>query len=192
MTVLVNKRELAKLLGVSLPTMSALIDRYPDFPVEQRGGPGVEWKFRADVAKAFIADKKAEAEASSAARNELLAQFALPLLDTEEEADGPSPTLSAQDRLAQARALLAEDKLAKERGFLVAKSDMRARLTPVWATLGAFLQSLPADLAERHNLPGAVVRDMRARIAQQQRELHARLLDLLPADAAPQDDADDA
>ena len=54
------------------------------------------------------------------------------------------------------------------------------------------MRTIPADLAERHNLPAAVVRDMRARIGAHQRDLHGRLQDLLPEGSAPPDDEADA
>lgn len=188
MTLVVNKSELAKILGVSKPTMGAILDRYPDFPIEQRGGLGVEWRFDPELAKAFIITKRAEEEAANATRSELLAQCSLPLDDLAPEEAGAARSLSAVERLQHARAMLAEDKVARERQFMVLKTDMRAALAPVWMSLGQSLQALPAQLAARHNLPLPVVRDMKDFIASYQRDAYARLIDLLPEDHAPPED----
>lgn len=180
--VLVNKRELARILGVSLPTMTAVLERYPDFPVASRGSNGVPWQFDPELAKAFVLAKRDEERAADAAKSELLAQIALPL-DEPQRPGAEGPSLSSVERLQQARALLAEDKLARERGFLVLTTDMRQRLAPLWAELNAALQALPAELGAAYNLPLPVVRDMRRRIASAQRSIHARLVELLPDDA---------
>jgi hypothetical protein len=50
--------------------------------------------------------------------------------------------------------------------------DMRAKMRPVYSALGALLQSVPAKWAERYNLSPEVVRDLRARISDQHRELY--------------------
>lgn len=193
MTVTVNKAELAKILGVSLPTMTAILARYSEFPVEQRGGLGLEWKFDPALAKAFIATKKEEEEAANSAKSDLLAQCSLPLDELVPQGE-ITRSVSPVERLQHARAMLAEDKLARERQFLVPTSDMRQRLGPVWSSLGQFLQSLPAELGQRYNLPVDVIRDMRKRISEKQRELHARLGELLAEDASLGDDdeADEA
>lgn len=193
MAVFVNKGELARILGVSKPTMSAILDRYPDFPVEQRGGLGQEWQFDPKMAKAFIAAKKAEEDEANAAKSELLAQCSLPLDELVPEAEAPK-ALSAVERMQHAKAMLVEDKVAKERGFLVQTTEMRMRLSPVWAALGQFLQGLPGEMGQRYNLPLDVIRDMRKRISEIQREMHAKLGDLLTEDAPPGDDdeADEA
>ncbi|HZL59173.1 MAG TPA: hypothetical protein VFC38_05690 [Stellaceae bacterium] len=47
--ITVNKGELARILTCSLPTIEALINRYPDMPILQRGSNGVEWQFDAAV-----------------------------------------------------------------------------------------------------------------------------------------------
>jgi phage terminase Nu1 subunit (DNA packaging protein) len=184
-SLVVNKSELAKILGVSKPTMGAILDRYPDFPIEQRGGLGVEWKFNPDLAKAFIIAKRAEEEAANATRSELLAQCSLPLDDVTPEEPGAPRALSAVERLQHARAMLAEDKLARERQFMVLKTDMRPHLGAVWLSLSQSLQALPAQIAARYNLPLPVVRDLKDFIATFQRDTYARLIDLLPEGTPP-------
>ena len=190
MPVLINKRGLARMLGVSIPTVSAILDRYPDFPVEARGKVGLEWRFNTADVQAFLAGKRAEETATaSATRDTHFAQASSRLAKADK---GAAPVLSAQERLTYARALAAEDKLARERSQLVRVDDMRAKMGPVYSALGAFLQSVPAKWAERYNLSPEVVRDLRARISDQHRELYDSLKDLLPADAAPPPDGEAA
>ena len=187
----VNQEEMAKALRISVPTLRALIRRYADFPIRQRGGRGVAWQLDPAEVMAFVRAKRAEEAAVSAAKDELLAQISLPL----EEAVPPEErALSAGDRLKNAQAMLKEDEVARQRGFLVMKTDMRVTLTEAWAQLGQGLQSIPAIVGRRHNLPDAVVRDIRSLIAAQQRAIHARLAEFLqpgtPA-TAEEDEASD-
>lgn len=184
----VNLEQMADALRVSLPTMRKLVKRYEDFPVVARGSNGVPWQFDPAAVVAFVRDQRAAEAAANAAKDELLAQISLPL----EEAVPPEErALSASDRLKNAQAMMKEDEVARQRGFLVLTSEMRQRLAPAWTELSQFLQSLPATLGRRHNLPDAVVRDMRAFISAQQRATHAKLQDLLGGPPPP-GDAEDA
>lgn len=180
--VTVNLEEMASTLRVSLPTLRALIKRHDDFPVVAEGRNGVPWQLDPEAVIAFVQRKRDEDAARKAERDDLLAQFSLPvddMLPAEERG------VSAGERLKIAQAMLKEDEVAKQRGFLVLTSDMRMRLTDAWTPLNQFLQALPSQLGRRHNLPDAVVRDMRRMIETQQRELHRRLRDLLAPEAAP-------
>jgi phage terminase Nu1 subunit (DNA packaging protein) len=182
LSVLINKRGLARMLGVSIPTVSEMLDRYPDFPVEVRGRVGLKWQFNAADVQAFLAGKRAEEAATAGAtRVAFLAQASSRL---EKAGPGAATSGSAQERLAHARALVAEDKLARERSQLVRVDDLRTKLGPVFAKIGEWMQTLPADCAAHYNLSDAVVGDMRARISAEHRELYAQLKDWLPADAA--------
>jgi phage terminase Nu1 subunit (DNA packaging protein) len=186
---IVNMEEMADILRISIPTLKRLMKRYPDFPVVARGSNGVPWQFDADAVIAFVRARREAEAAASAERDADLAQISLPL----EEAVPPEErALSASDRLKNAQAMLKEDEVARQRGFLVLTSEMRQRLAPAWAELGQSLQAMPATLGRRHNLPDAVVRDMRAMIAAKQREIHATLQDLLggpPPPGEPEDAA---
>lgn len=178
----VTMEKMAAALGVSLPTMRRLIMRYDDLPVLDRGGNGKPWAFDPEAVIAFVQTRRAEEAAGRAQRDELLAQISLPM---EELIPPEERSLSAADRLKVAQAMLKEDEVAKQRGFLVQTTEMRQRLTEAWTPLNQFLQSLPSAIGRRHNLPDAVVRDIRRLVEQQQRELHRRLKDLLAPDAAP-------
>lgn len=180
--VTVNLEEMADKLRISLPTLRKMLRKYDDFPVVSEGRNGVAWQLDPAAVIDFVQRKREAEAASEAERDDLLAQISLPiedLLPPEER------TLSAADRLKTAQAMLKEDEVARQRGHLVLKTDMRARLTEAWVPLTQFLQALPGQVGRRHNLPDAVVRDMRRAIETQQRELHRRLQDLLGPGAPP-------
>lgn len=177
---------MAKALRISVPTLRALIKRYDDFPVVERGAKGVPWQFDPAAVIAFVRAKREEEAAASAAKDELLAQVSLPL---EEVVPPEERGLSASDRLKNAQAMLKEDEVARQRGFLILKTDLRIALTEAWGQLGQGLQAIPAVVGRRHNLPDAVVRDIRGLIAAQQRAIHAKLADLLqPGTPPPEED----
>lgn len=192
MSELVNKRELAKILKCSLPTVGALVDRYADFPVERRGSNGVEWQFDPEAVTTFLQQKREEETAAAAEahqqRAELLDQFRLPIDDI---APSDDAGLTPQQRLASARARQIEDRMAREAGLLVPTTEVRARLSAALAQLNQFLAALPGSIGRRYNLPDPVVRDMRRTIEQQQRQFLQELGVLAPPDTAPDDVEDD-
>ena len=51
---LVNKREMARLIECSVPTLDALIAKHADFPVHRRGSNGVAWEFDPDAVVPFL------------------------------------------------------------------------------------------------------------------------------------------
>jgi phage terminase Nu1 subunit (DNA packaging protein) len=178
----VNLEEMAAKLRISLSTLRDWMRRHPDFPIIAEGRSGVPWQLDPAAVIAFVEQKRAEETASKAERSELLAQINLPiedLLPAEERA------LTPAERLKLAQAMSKEDEVARQRGFLVLTSDMRTRLTEAWGPLAQFLNALPGQVGRRHNLPDAVVRDMRRMIETQQRELHRRLKDLLAPGTEP-------
>ena len=71
--------------------------------------------------------------------------------------------------------MLKEDEVAKQRGFLV--PHHRDALPPVdiWSPLNAALRGAARQVGRRHNLPDAVVRDMRTLISTQQRGCTCKL-----------------
>lgn len=181
---LVNLEQMAEALRVSMPTMRKLMRRYPDLPVVGRGTNGQAYQFDAAAVIAFVKAKKAAEAEANAARDELLAQVSLPLEDVVPPEDRG---LTASDRLKNAQAMLKEDEVARQRGFLVLMTDVRMVLTPVWAEMSSFLQALPNSVGRPHNLPDAVIRDLRARISAKQRELHGRIAHMLDASPAEEE-----
>lgn len=177
-----NLEEMAGRLGVSLPTMRSLIKRYSDFPVVQPGRNGVPWQFDPMAVTDYIAAKRREEAEAKQQRDELLAQVSLPLEETIPPEERPT---NAADRLKLAQAMRAEDELAKQRGFLVARTDMRQRLEACWAPLTQEILTLPGRMGRRYNLPAPVVRDMRLTVERALRDMHERLGDLATGGTPP-------
>jgi Phage DNA packaging protein Nu1 len=75
--MLVNKVELAKLLGCSRPTIEAYLDRYGDeFPVVTRGRNGKSWIFNSEDVITFLAVKEADRRQTQERRQEEMANQA--------------------------------------------------------------------------------------------------------------------
>lgn len=169
MAVFVNKQELARrILRCSLPTLDALLERYPDFPVEQKGSNGVAWQFDAEKVTEFLQSRR-ELEAREAeAKQDVFRQFSLPIDEiAPEEAKGLSP----RQRAELARARLLERKEAIETGRLVLADAVAGSLQRALAVLGRQLDSLPGQLGRAHGLPDEVVRAARATLEEWRRNL---------------------
>lgn len=172
----VNKRELAKALGCSAPTLDNLIDRYADFPIESKGSNGRSYAFDPEKVKAFLVRKKEEELAAGRARMELLDQVQLPLLAQIGGGSGTeSPALTPGQQLQTIKAARELDKLGVERGQLVETARLRPALERAFGKVAEVLDSLPNQLARRHNLPPSVISAVRETIAQERRRLHEQL-----------------
>ena len=173
--MLVNKRELARHLGVSLPTIGALIDRYPDFPIVERGTNGVEWQFDLAAVATFVkATRDAEA-ASKAARDEQLAQLILPL-DLQPQPP-EQPALSFKDQLAAADLRAKLRKEAIEAGDLVRAAEIEDAYTTLMAAWRSRLREFVRQIGREQAWPDEVVRQYEARLA----DLQENLVDQAPA-----------
>jgi phage terminase Nu1 subunit (DNA packaging protein) len=166
-----NKRELARLLGVSLPTISAYLDRWADFPVVQNGTTGREWRFDPLAVRDYLAAKEAEEEAYEARRQAEIDQLAMPL---ESVSDGPSE-INPGDRLKLIRSLAAEDDLRLKRGFLVSVPAERQALTAAVARWNRAQLAAVRQAGRDYSLPDAVVRGLVDRFAEAQTQLIADL-----------------
>lgn len=183
--ILANKRELARILRCSLPTLAKLIDDNPDFPVVGRGSNGVEWQFDAERVIEFIREKRDEArdqaQQSLEEKAAYFGQFSLPIDDVvPEEAKGLSPT----QRASVAKARLIERKLAVETGMLVPVAELRQILQGAFMKLGRSLDGLPVLLARQHGLPEEVARAMRSSIDDFRRTFVNELANVLRDDEA--------
>ena len=173
---LVNKRELASILDISLPTLDSLIDRHGDaFPIVQRGSNGVAWQFDPEAVTAFLRAYQAREEAELAARAEALDQFRLPGLEPAPTPAGAKP----KDILDTLRAQRLQHDMAKQAGHLVWTTQVRQQLVTAVTLLNTFLHGLPGQCGRRFNLPDAVVTDMARLIADQQVEFQCQLRELL-------------
>jgi hypothetical protein len=136
----VNKWELAKILGCSLPTLATLIDRYgDDFPVLFRGGPGRGWSFEAEAVQTFMADKRAKDQAGDADRQAALRQFALPLGHNGGPAIDEEPSLRPSEQLMMWKVRKLQREEAYACGRLVEVTKISAALETL---LGAWNREL--------------------------------------------------
>lgn len=132
-----NKRELATVLGVSLPTISDYLERWPDFPVVKRGCLGQPWAFEPVAVRAFLAERDGARRRAADERRAAVAQFALPLPAAADSAPADVVagalarmterlrealrTQAAAGRLSAEGALHLADELGQaERGFVAA------------------------------------------------------------------------
>jgi phage terminase Nu1 subunit (DNA packaging protein) len=157
----VNRKELAGILSCALTTVDAIIARYPDLPIIQRGAYGKEWQFDADLVVAFIAGKRDEAERLNEERSETFAQLALPI--GVKDSDG--------NEISYKEAMLAADYRAKirkeqqELGFLVPTVEVRDALAKAFRALNANLDSAIRRVGRNHNLPDPILRAVEAEFA---------------------------
>jgi phage terminase Nu1 subunit (DNA packaging protein) len=159
--LLVNQRELAKILGCTAPTVREMIARYPDLPIDTVGAVGREYLFDAAAVTEFLATKRDEEAAASAERQELFDQFRLPLPD--DGANGVG-AISPSQRVAIAKAIALERRNAIETGQLILASEMRQTLTVAIAALAQHLNGLPQQIGRQFNLNEAVVRGIQLAI----------------------------
>lgn len=183
-SLIVNKRELAKILECSLPTLDNLIDRYSDFPVLQRGSNGIEFQFGAAAVIEFLRAKTEEEAHAADERRSLFEQFKLPI---DEVAGGEGADLAPAQRAQMALARSREHELALKVGMVLPRSDHRQACDLLVRGVGQFLDQLPTQLARFHNLPEAVVRSMRSMIDEQRRAFVAQFTDELRAEAERRD-----
>ncbi|WBV42742.1 hypothetical protein [Pseudoroseomonas cervicalis] len=172
----VNLQEMARLLDVSLPTMRDLTVRYPDMPIRQRGGAGTPWQFEAEEVRLFITAKREEEVEAERARSAELAQLSLLDAGLREPSERELSSKELGQEIKNAREL---DKLKLERSILLDKSQIRFLLDRSWRELTQALGAMPVQMGRRHNLPDAVVRDMRRFVQDQQTVLRDRLVALL-------------
>lgn len=179
--VLVNKVELARLLGISVPTLSARIDQHADFPIVQPGTNGVEWRFDPVAVRDFLARKDAERELADAARREALnSQFALPI----QAPDTAGGALTPQQRLALAKAHQVERDLARDAAMLVVTSEVRIALNAAFGLLSRHIDSIALDLAKDLSLSPDRAAALKARLADAKASFRREIRDFAEAQRA--------
>jgi phage terminase Nu1 subunit (DNA packaging protein) len=178
--LVVNKRELARALKVSLPTLNELVERYPDFPVKARGSNGVGWEFELEIVIEFLRAKDEAARQAETERAALFKQLELPV---DKHAIMPIGELSPTQRRQLAEARSKERKLAIEMGLLVEVPKMRQDLQLAIGRLGRFFDTLPTQIAREHNLPEEVMRSIRRRLDDQRRSFVEELVAVMGAGA---------
>jgi phage terminase Nu1 subunit (DNA packaging protein) len=182
----VNKDEMARLLGVSLPTFSDLMKDNPDLPIAQEGSRGIPYAFDPKAVLSWKAAKQDAAQRQIAERTEFLAQFEFPAAPDEPSAQAQTPA----QRLQTAKALKAERELQMEAGHLVHTAGVRQALQVALAVLGKRLDNLPSIVGREFNLPEPVQRAMRRQL-DDARALMVRDIKAAIAGAAQPDAGDD-
>ena len=165
----VNKRELAPLLGVTIPTLDRWLTLWADFPVVTRGGPGAQWSFEAEAACDFVARKREADQRAAAERANRLAQMALPLFDRESPVPlGGATTAAEALTLARLRRIQREEAVAN--GRLVDAQRATDLLADTFGRLGRGLRSALRQILEAHRLPAGLVREIETAFAEHQRQ----------------------
>ncbi|HUC17783.1 MAG TPA: terminase small subunit [Acetobacteraceae bacterium] len=171
-----TKRELHLKLGVSRPTLDAWIDRYPDFPIVERGTNGTPYRFDPAAVIAFLRAKQDEQAKRNAERDEQLAQLVLPL---DRPGSEPGKIISAEERLKEAKANAAEIALGKELGTLVQVGPLEEKLLHTFGELNRHLTSFIRQLAREQNWPEPILLDAERRLAEMQRGCRSGLAEYL-------------
>ncbi|MBU8538718.1 terminase small subunit [Falsiroseomonas tokyonensis] len=137
-----NKGDLARFLGMSLPTLNNRLATDPDLPVVQRGTNGHPWVFDAQAVKAHL-DRKAQLRAEEeAARKAYLDSIQM---------DGLGPS-EGQRRGSSALTALAKSPMPP----LIAAAASAA-------VVNAVLQAAE-DFAAKHGLAAAVATELKERL----------------------------
>ncbi len=123
--VVLNLQQTALLLGVSAPTVKALVEQ--GLPALERGGHGKPWEF--DMAAVAAWDRECGPNARRDGQSGVL---------------DPSIEKARKDR---AQAELAELELAKRRGRMIDVDDVEKMMTDDYARVRARLLSMPSKLA---------------------------------------------
>jgi phage terminase Nu1 subunit (DNA packaging protein) len=153
----VNRAGLAQALGCALTTIDAMVKRWPEFPVVERGGPGRQWEFDAEAVVAFLQGKRNEEERSRAEKDEMLAQLTL-LPARRDEAGRP---LSIDDEIKASKLRAIQREEMKENRFLVPTHEVRRALERALTRYVQVQESALQRVVKTHNLPEAVERALR-------------------------------
>ncbi len=169
---LVNKAEMAKKLGISLPTLTAWMDRYPEFPVRDRGTNGRNYRFAAEDVFEFLSERKAEEAAREGARDEALAQLQLPMELLPRE-NLPKSTVKDEIDAWRLRKIQREEAVAA--GTLVSAEDVRQALRSGLTRLNRGTVAFVRQLGREHNWPDSYMTKVEERLAEVQRASVAEL-----------------
>lgn len=188
--ILVNKRELAELLGVTLPTLDKWLRAWPDFPIAERGGPGSPFRFDPEAARDFVAAKRADRDNEKAERAARLRQFALPLLAEGDAAMQAESSRSAADLLALARLRRLQREEAIAAGRLVDARRLAEILGEVFGRLGRDQRHHLRRVLRNHSLEAGAITEIEGDFADLQRAAVAEITTAIGTRMAP-DPADD-
>lgn len=183
--VLVNKRELSELLGITLPTLDKWLRAWPDFPIAARGGPGSPFRFDPEAARDFVAAKRADRDNEKAERAARLRQFALPLLADGDAAMEAAGSRSAADLLTLARLRRLQREEAIAAGRLVDARRVAELLGEVFGRLGRDQRHNLHRILRNHALEAGTIAEIEAAFADLQRAAVAEIAATIGTRMAP-------
>ncbi|MBB2159714.1 terminase small subunit [Gluconacetobacter sacchari] len=183
----VNKRKMASLLRISLPTLTNWLDRWPEFPVAAGGRNGVAYAFDPAAVFAFLSERKREEAEHDASRDEELMKLQLSFDALWPAADpdpAPSSRIPVKEQIDLARLRDLQMKQAERAGKLVNAEEVMdlfvGAMSRLSRDMGTFLRQLGRD----QGWPDAMVRQAETRFAEMQRQAVAGALKSLEPDPA--------
>lgn len=148
-----NKSELMQVLGVSPPTLAAMIARFgEEFPVLERGGRGRDWWFDHEAVIEFLDRKKAAALEADTERQEALRQFTLPLGHNGGPSIEAEALIKPMDQLALWKVRRMRREEAYQCGRLVEAAKVQEALENLFRTWGQHLRATVRQFGRDQNL----------------------------------------
>ena len=187
---LMTKRELANFLKTSLPTLTAWLDRWPEFPVRERGTNGRSYKFDPRDVCTFLRARQQEDADRRAERDEQLAQLLLPFGPEPAKPSSPQPSLDDQIKALKLNDLrLAQAQRARS---LVSTVEVSELLTKVFGDIGRGMRGFLGQLAREDGWPAAIRTERERRLAELQQQFVRDAAEFLRQPPRVMDTEDDA
>ena len=164
--ILLNRRELARAMGVSDRTVDRWIE--DGCPCEQPGSNGVPYRFDVEQVRAWRDEIDRAKQAEKERREAAIREAQLELMGGENIGLPPDRALLEADMLRM--------KARKMRGELVEADDVRQTFEQCFAYLAQFLQALPDRLALQAGLDPAAQDALQTAVEDAQVELHRRMV----------------
>jgi len=149
----VNKRQMAAIMKISVPTLEAMISRYGSaFPVTRAGSRGVAWQFNPRAVLEFVGAVES--------RNVAVGS------------DVAVPSIAV--RLQQERLRKLELENRQVAGQLVSAAETLDLLSTIFGDLSAALRDFIRQIAREQAWPDAILNAIESRLADLQRGFVAR------------------
>ena len=176
-----NKAELATKLGISLPTLSGWMLRYPEFPVLSKGSNGKSYVFDFPTVFDFLRARQDEQARSRAEKDDALAQLRLPF-DLPGIEPAPAKT-TAKEEFDALRLRKFQREEAAASGALVPAAEILAGLTAVLSRLSRDGHAFIRQIAREQSWPDPYTRQLEARFGDLQRAAVKDLSEQLASEA---------
>lgn len=147
---IVNLGELADVVGFTTNTLREIIRKNPDFPVEEEGSHGVAYRFDLDQVIAWWQSHAEQVAAAKAERKSEIDQMRLELFG--EEPDPETKGFTPGERRAEIEMQLSFDKLRRQRGDLLDRTEVATILRQSFAELGKSIRQIAPALAREFDL----------------------------------------